>query len=580
MLILYREEETFLSIFNDINKLLKQTSVFKKPWFWLLLIVFLGFVFRLVAYGFIKLPWIIYDEFLYLDAARQIGRGAYVPIVFKDYQQYPMGWPVILAGIGGVLSNPYFQYKLLLLFTSLLSSLVPLLVYAFSGSFLLSALMTVFPPLFIYSSNIMSETAFILALMALVVILKFVLGEDLKTVKSSWLSALVVAFLLVYLRSIRSFGIILFPTFILSSLMVITAAFWHEKKFSRHLITIVKFVVMTALIYAVLEFVYKMFLVPKSDFYDKENYFDAMRYGFTHLKLSWQLIKNQAVVMFSSLYWTLPAFFIYETLRKFRRQEYNELFVRLFVLLSYAAAFFLTLLHMIKGISNNPQYALFSRYLDPFAVLLFMIAAKDFLELVKEKVLRRKDLMALLFLGTLLSFWHLKAGFYLGSYKFGNTMSVYFLKDLVESRLGMFYLFVFLITTGFLVLRDKKNLLLPLFALYFVFQTFNTITATRGVPKYVGDKYQITLNGWTTALNKMQSDVPICLYGKINISSEVFYLYHFAYPYQYLLPCSQYGKNKPHRILLRNEETSLPKSCVLEYRFSYGDAYYYCPLGY
>src|SRR3989344_8234975 len=117
-----------------------------------------------------------------------------------------MGWPVILAGIGGVLSNPYFQYKLLLLFTSLLSSLVPLLVYAFSGSFLLSALMTVFTPLFIYSSSIMSETAFILALMALVVILKFVLGEDLKTVKSSWLSALVVAFLLVYLRSIRSFG--------------------------------------------------------------------------------------------------------------------------------------------------------------------------------------------------------------------------------------------------------------------------------------------------------------------------------------------------------------------------------------
>src|SRR3989304_8517322 len=98
--------------------------MFKKWWVWLVAIVLLGFLLRLITYGFIKIPWIVYDEFTYLDTARQIVRGHFISAFTRD-QLYPAGWPLLLAAFVGFFHDPYVQYKAALVVTMPLSSLVP-----------------------------------------------------------------------------------------------------------------------------------------------------------------------------------------------------------------------------------------------------------------------------------------------------------------------------------------------------------------------------------------------------------------------------------------------------------------------
>jgi len=531
----------------------------------------------LVVYGYIKIPWIIFDEYIYLDTARQIVRSNFLSQLSRDPQLYPPGWPLFLAAFTGFIKNPLVQYKISLIGTMLISSLIPFLVFWLSGSLWVSLLVAFYPPLFIYSSNIMSETLFIFMLLALITALKFIVRDDLNKRGSLFLAAVILGLFIYFTRIIRSFGIILLPAFALAVLLVIY--FQYRAQSFNRLKSLVYFSLLTVFFYYVWNYLSRLLFLPDKGFYEKTTYIDSFIKGLMQPRFSFTLLRNEITLSLYWLFFVLPIFSYFEFRKEWHKKEWYLLLPRLWTIFIFGFSLLLTFAHMFIGTARNPQYLVFSRYLDPALVLLFVYGATDFLKYFQTASAKLKIHPAIwLVLAYFVYYFIFKLPKL--DYKFGNTMSVYFFL-LFKEQAWLSWILVALV--GFIVysiIKNQRFWLLSGLLIFFVWTTLFAINNTLSTPTWVMAKYQKVINEWDLALSNYQTaDIPICIH-KDGISSETYYLYHFLYPYQYLKNCDSYD-NKPRRILTRkNHRFALPSNCSLDFRFTSQESIIYCPLGY
>lgn len=547
----------------------------KKAWFWVAVSVLFGFILRLYAYGFIKIPWIIYDEFVYLDTGRQIVRGLSFLSKLERDQLYPPGWPLIFSSFLGYFSDPFMQYKAVLIFTMILSSLVPVLSFLLFGNWILGIFLMVYPALFVYSSSIISETMFVVMLFILFVVLKNVIKDDLHKQLYTILSGIVFGFLIFYARFIRSFGIIILPAFLTASGVFLIASKIHELKHLRK--NLILFVALTTFTYLLFDFLSRRFIMPQGGFYKNESYIRAIQLVLVRPLTALTILQNELVIIFVSQFWVLPFFFLRETYRSFRSRNYEEILCRLFLIFLCIGALLLTILHQIQVVDRNNQYLLFSRYLDPILVILFVYSLRDFLQAAIGH--SRLHIHTAWLAITAYFVWYLYFNFFYGWYKFGNNMPIYFLRVFKDN---LFYFSVFVVLVGgmwYMFLRKRYMSVVLLFIVLFLWHSYLSITATRDVPRFVMNQYMPKITMWQDSFKNGYTDTPLCIY-KSEITHEVYYLYHFLYPYQYLKQCDQYDTQKPKKIIIGLEHSDgLPISCGVQFTFDSGESLYYCPLG-
>lgn len=547
----------------------------KKPWFWVGVSVAVGFVLRMWAYGFINIPWIIYDEFVYLDTGRQIVRGlSFISKLERD-QLYPPGWPLIFASFIGYFSNPLVQYKAVLIFTMLLSSLLPVLVFLIFDFWILGFFVMVYPALFVYSSSIISETFFTFLLFILFAVLRYVIKNDLHKNVHVLLSAFVFGFLIFFARFTRSFGVIILPAFALSGVLFYILKRIHEPKYLHR--NLLYFIFLTCGVYLLFDYLAHSLIYPSVGLYKTESYIRAFALFFSRPWQTLNIVQNEIVIVLASQFWILPFFFVRETYRSLTSRNFENIISRFFLIFLLMGAFILTVLHQIQVVERNEQYLLFSRYLDPVLVVLFVYSLRDFLHTLVSH--SRHTVHAAVIAVTAYFVWYLYFNFYYGSYKFGNNMPIYYLRTFKDS-LFQFALFAsFIGAAWYFFLRKKNQLVLIVFLLSFGWHSYLSIRATRGVPAYVEKQYAPKLAMWENSFKNGYSDTPLCIY-KSEISHELYYLYHFQYPYQYLKHCEEFDKQKPKKIIIGLEHADgLPLSCGVQFTFDSGESVYYCPLG-
>lgn len=548
--------------------------MFKKPVFWLIVLVVFGFLLRLLTYGFIKIPWIIYDEYIYLDIVRNISKtGLFVTQMTRD-QGYPAGWPLVISAFAGFIKDPYLQYKTALLITFLISSLTPVIAYFISKNIYVSFLLTIYSFLFVYSSSILSETFFIFMLLVLILVLKLILENDLNKPRDIVISGFVFGFLTFFMQFIRSFGGIIFPAFILAGFfyfLIDIALLKKQRKIDYWRLFFFSF--FTLISYLLFSFLINRFLVQGGVYYQSDSYQKILKDIFYHLPALVKVVRNEIIIVFISQFWVLPFFFIIGFIKAIKEHKKTEIIIRLFLLFLLIGSLSLTVLHMLKSVYKNPQYLIFTRYLDPFLILLFVYSLNDFFVLLKTKLNQKLIIIysaSTIFLVSV--FW---SSFYFGSYKFGNSMPIFYLTKVKE----MFYfwptlfLFVFLFF-GFL-LKRMNRLAMIIFIVFFSFFNFVSIKETRGVPALVEKQYQRFINEW----EKVDMETPICII-KNDVYGQTYYLYHFLNPGKHLKLCASFSKqNQPRRMLVSSwQKVILLESCRTVYRFTTRDTIYYCPI--
>lgn len=548
----------------------------RKKWFWLVAIFFVGFIARLVVYGFIKLPWILYDEVVYLDTARQIVRGSFVSALTRD-QLYPIGWPLLSAAWAGFIQNPFWQYKAMLILNMVLSSFIPVFAYMWLGNIWVSLLVSFFPPLFVYSSSIMSETFFTFILFVLVSVLYNMTQDDMHSkVRSVVVCAVVFGFLLYFFTLIRSFGIIALPSFIVAASIFV----WYERNYlSQKLFrNITLFCFLAIIFYALWRYVGTYFIFTATGHYETENYYRALQYGLSHLPLTFRLLRNEIIIILVSTGWFLPLLFIQSTYTALKHRAHHETLARFFVIAFVFFSLGLTVLHMLKNAYRDPQYFLFSRYIDPALTVLFVFSVYDFFTYVTShrKINKVLLLAYTVFVGYFL--WYFKNSFYFGSYKYGNTMPVFFLNEFKRIPFYYYSLIGFAVLWVSAFLTNKRRILLGLFVIMFILYVKNSLAHTVGTPGHVQETYTRILAQWQSAIKGDPLASPVCLYNT-KASTETYYMYHFLYPYRYLKDCTSYAGQLPlprYRLVYRSSVEGLDK-CRVVMRFTKGDILYYCP---
>jgi len=530
-----------------------------------------GMIARWIVFRFVHIPWIIYDEYIYLDGARQILRGDFISHLYRD-QAYPPGWSFVLAPIVGMFHNPFLQYRAALLLTMALSSLVGVLAYLFTASIGIGILTSLFPPLFLYSGSIMSETLYTLFLFFLLFCVRIFVKEDLKTVKNAVLSGVIIAVLMVFLQEIRSFGRTLFPAFVLSMASLYT---FYFKKPRAWLKKYGYFAASAVATYIFFSYLSNTFL--HTTLYETEGYVSSLKRIFTPLSL--KLIFNQLAAVGIELYGVLGLVFIWGSYRAFKKKDMPEIITRVFVWFIFLASFALTLLHMLKTAQHDKQYWIFTRYLDPVVVLMFVYGLKDGLTFLREK----KHILFVWILPLFLFVFYVWKYLYMESYKFGNTMGIFFLADKKDSVTSLYIvpLIIFLFALIMLIRIRKRLLIISLFVLFIAWQWYVSVPSAIAVPQYVIARYESQIAQWQRYFANNPPYTPLCRY-KSDASAEVYYLYSFLQPYQYIHACKLYtAVKRPKHILMRSP--SIPKPswlCEEEFTFDKDDTLYYCPYGY
>ncbi|MCR4329354.1 MAG: hypothetical protein NUV65_02295 [Candidatus Roizmanbacteria bacterium] len=530
-----------------------------------------GMLARWVVFHFVRIPWIIYDEYIYLDGARQILRGDVMSHLYRD-QAYPPGWSFVLAPVVGMFHDPFLQYRAALLLVMALSSLIGVLAYLFTASSTIGVLTSLFPPLFLYSGSIMSETVYTLFLFFLLFCLRIFIKEDLKTVKNAILSGVVVAALIVFLQEIRSFGRTLFPAFVLSMASIYAL---HYKKPREWIKKYGYFAVAAVIAYALFSFLSRTFL--HTTLYETEGYVSSLKRVFTPLSL--KLILNQFTAVMIELYGVLGLVFLWGSYRAYKKKDTSEIIARTFVWFVFLSSFALTLLHMLKTAQHDKQYWIFTRYLDPAVVLMFVYGLKDGLTFLREK----KHALFVWILPLFLFVFYVWKYLYMESYKFGNTMGIFFLAD-KKDTIGIGYivpLIVFLCILYIFFRMQKRQWIIVAFILFFSWQWYMSVSSAVAVPKYVIPRYENQIAQWQRYFENNSRYTPLCRYDS-NASAEVYYIYSFLQPYQYIHTCQSFSSNqKPKNILMSTPNVpKLSWQCEEEFTFDKSDTMYYCPYGY
>jgi hypothetical protein len=408
-------------------------------------------------------------------------------------------------------------------------------------------------------------------------ILKYIIKDDLRKNNTLVLASVVFAFFIFYTRLVRSFGMVLLPSFLLATL--VTIFFLAKQKSFYKVKKLIYFSVLVSFFYLFFDYLAKLLILPDNGFYKKQDYVRALFKALSNPKLSLVSLRNEISL---SLYWLgfiLPVYFFVQLKKELHKKEWHLLLPRFFAVFIYLSSLFLTFAHMFIGAQKNPQYLVFSRYIDPSLVVLFVYMLSDFLQFIKSRSLKIK-VHPLVFVALFYFLFYFIFKLAKLDYKFGNTMPIYFFLLFKNSILQKAIISGLVLSMGYLLYKNSKQLLLLILALFFFYSGFMSIKNTISTPAWVQEKYSLTVKEWQMSLENYQTtDIPLCIH-KDGISSEVYYLYHFLNPYQYLKPCSWY-KQKPRRILTRKDSKyALPSNCNLDFRFSTLESIIYCPLGY
>ncbi len=260
----------------------------------------------------------------------------------------------------------------------------------------------------------------------------------------------------------------------------------------------------------------------------------------------------------------------------------GELALRTFLVFLLLTSFSLTLMHMARDVLKNPQYLLFTRYNDPVLIVLYMLGIADGLEYIQKLKRHHFPRLLLILIGLwLLSFAHLYFNFFRETYKFGNTMAVYYLRE-GQTNLLWEVIAPSLLLGGavwFGIIRHSQKIALVAFILLILWLTKITIPSAQEVPRHVVNDYQNYVAQWADYMGENRYPLTVCRMGK-TIKNEVYYLYSFLYPYHYLDHCDS-PKDVPSRRVMVNveERRNLIQGypCQTEYAFTSGDMVYYCP---
>jgi 4-amino-4-deoxy-L-arabinose transferase-like glycosyltransferase len=180
------------------------------------LIFLISLASRLIFFNFFRYtPWIYNDEPGYLLGSRAILAGEI--ITKPEFLNFPVGYSLFLLPAVVLTKNPIWQYRIGLLITAVLASLVPVVVYYFGKkllgkkALLASLLVSFHPTLFVYSGALMSEVSFTFILVLLVFSYFFY--------KLNPVRVILLTFLLILLSLIRSAGVVVAIAFYASWLI-------------------------------------------------------------------------------------------------------------------------------------------------------------------------------------------------------------------------------------------------------------------------------------------------------------------------------------------------------------------------
>ncbi|PJE63378.1 hypothetical protein COU89_03665 [Candidatus Roizmanbacteria bacterium CG10_big_fil_rev_8_21_14_0_10_45_7] len=550
-----------------------------------LLLFVVAFLFRYSLFSFVNLPWIIYDEYIYLDTARQILRGSFITHLTLENQIYPPGWSVMLAAVVGFISNPITQYRAALIFTMMLSSSIPVIAYWYTKKLVPALLLIIFMPLVVYSNSIMSETLYTLSILLFIITMHCVVDNDLKETRHIILSAVVTGFFLSFIGSIRSFGVVVPSSFALAFVLCIIA--WrHQHEVRSRLLW---YLGGSLISLAVSNFLLGLLMPSADKLYNIPSYNQAITTLFIHPILSFKMIANQLTAIGLEMAWFPLLAFGWKTWTLFREthkkgehaSRRGVLVVRAFLVFLLMTSFGLTLLHMARDVVKNPQYLLFTRYMDPVLVVMFMFGVADGLEYLKKQKRHFPSVLYAVLGVWLLSFVYLYFGFFRETYKFGNTMAVYFLRE-EQTNLLWEVIAPSLLLGGVVWIglwKQSYKVSVAACILLTAWITWITIPSAREVPRYVVNDYHTYVVEWDDYMGDSRYPLTVCRMGK-TIKNEVYYMYSFLYPYHYLESCDSPKDVISRRVMVNSyERLDLLQgyACQTEYAFRSGDMVYYCP---
>jgi len=377
--------------------------------------------------------------------------------------------------------NPIYQYRLGLVITAIISSLIPVVIYWFlhrqkiKQPFLIALLTGFHPSLFVYSGALMSETFYTLVL----IFLSYYFWQA----KLNQRNILLMILLLYLLTIIRSAAVVVIIAFYISLL----ARVWIKK--DKKLF----FNALTGLVFLILLLLIDQFwLKLRLGHYNEGDYFTRAAIMLKNPIKALLLIANNTFVfiwMMFGLAFVLPT--------KVLKRIGKNLPIVLFLILIAAGSIILTAVHSARQYLalNNNGYALSFRYLAPYAVLIY-----NFLLIMVFSHLNKLKINFILFF--LFSIFTV-VFFENTGWKFANNVSVILLADRSVIKIGVLMIFSVLVFLFLLFCKKLQRFKIVLITVYLLVLSFFMSLPCLNGPRFAKNVYEKEMD-----LEKLTSENP------------------------------------------------------------------------
>lgn len=412
-------------------------------------------------------PWIMSDEVLYDDIARNIWKGSFTSDL--KYCQTPLPGYSICLSIAYLFSeNKDVTYRIMLFINAILTSSVIFPAYFIlknfisnNKAFLGSILVCILPSITLYSSALISENLFT----TLFLFSAWFIIESFKN--DNKLFDLGAGFSIFYLFLTRAVGIAMVLGF--ATLLV------YEIVHKRSVLYILKtkYILISSLVVPMVLWImrsnsnfsnYSNILSSTSGGYNVQSYMNTLSLMFTDIP---SFLTTLELVIHEIDYLLLISFFIFFIFTIFAVYKRNQIKNRdafhvfvIYSLLSTLLLILITVTHMYgKYINGDIYYSILGRYIDPAVPIIFIVGliGIDLYYCTEKKI---KDNLMLLVVSILLICIFIKTFPYM-YYKFGNMFGIYYiqiLKNIVPISLFL-VLFPVLIGLSFILTYRYKQFL-------------------------------------------------------------------------------------------------------------------------
>lgn len=424
-------------------------------------------------------PWIYNDEPGYLIGARALLMGK--TVVEPMSHNFPAGYSFLLLPAAFLTKNPILQYKIALHITSIISALVPVMIYLvirrydvkfknnyYLNAFTIAVLLSFHPALFAYSGAVMSETLY-----TLILLLLFFLLFKKDVFRQRIYLALVIPLLLFSLIITRSLGLFTAASFYIALAIYVLL---DPKRRNR----LVPWAVFGMLILFIIYFLDRATVNLGLGHYE----------GADYLRRLWLIIGNPGMGTFLAaqnavgllfLTFFIPFFIPFSRmLAYFRRYPFQAIFFVTTVAVGIMAA----VVHSIRqaAVFDNPGYFMAIRYNAPVALLLY---AAGLLYLAREaKWMRPNLLLFFLFLAYFVFF------FRNDGWKFANNISIMLLADRSRYLIGVFTGLIFMGMACIFRLQGTAGRKIPLLLITLLLLSMAFSLPSRHGPRFAREVYE------------------------------------------------------------------------------------------